>query len=335
MGAATVAVVVAGAAVQPAVATDLESLRNRAQKIADQVTALEHRLAGLGEREGKLNDEIEAVSREIGVLEEEIDDAQTSYDAALEDYAAKAVELYKAGPMNQLALLLSADDLSDLYAIDLATSVSTREAEEALEELLAIRDAAVRAQERVEERKQKLITAQAKVTTIKTEMARTVSTRRATLKALTEELRKLEAEARRQAASLAGAPGSFPGSVSLADESLLDLLRPTGPSDGIPKEFVGTGVTFEGIASWYGPGFEGNPTANGDTFDPNLYTAASKELPLGSWLYVEHEGRGVVVYVNDRGPYVEGRILDLSRAAAFAIGIDGIGWIEAEILIKP
>ena len=100
------------------------------------------------------------------------------------------------------------------------------------------------------------------------------------------------------------------------EPAFLDLLQPSGPSAGIPDGFVGTGVTFEGIASWYGPGFEGNHTASGDIFDSALFTAASKTLPLGTWLYVEHHGRGVVVFVNDRGPYVEDRILDLSEAAA-------------------
>src|SRR5206468_1667293 len=102
----------------------------------------------------------------------------------------------------------------------------------------------------------------------------------------------------------------------------------------IPDGFASTGVSFEGIASWYGPGFEGRPTASGQIFDSNLYTAASRDLPLGTWLYVSHGAKGVVVLVNDRGPYVDNRVLDLSRAAAAAIGISGLGWVKAEILVK-
>ncbi len=147
---------------------------------------------------------------------------------------------------------------------------------------------------------------------------------------LAEEIETLEEQARQAAAAAAAASGSSVG------QELLDILMGSGPSDGIPSTFASTGVSFEGLASWYGPGFEGNPTANGDIFDSSLYTAASKELPLGSWLYVEYEGRGVVVYVNDRGPYVGDRIIDLSRAAAAAIGMEGagVGWVKAEILIK-
>ena len=114
------------------------------------------------------------------------------------------------------------------------------------------------------------------------------------------------------------------------------LLAGSGPSADIPDGYVGTGVAFEGLASWYGPGFEGNNTASGDVFDSSLYTAASKDLPLGTWLFVQRLGRGVVVLVNDRGPYVGDRILDLSHAAAEAIGLTGpgVGWVGAEIVVK-
>ncbi|MBA2311479.1 MAG: septal ring lytic transglycosylase RlpA family protein [Actinobacteria bacterium] len=103
---------------------------------------------------------------------------------------------------------------------------------------------------------------------------------------------------------------------------------------GLPPGFASTGVTFEGVASWYGPGFEGNLTANGEIFDPSKFTAASKELPFGTWLYVEFQGRGVIVRINDRGPYADGRVIDLSQAAAEAIGMSGVGWVTIEILVK-
>jgi rare lipoprotein A (peptidoglycan hydrolase) len=145
---------------------------------------------------------------------------------------------------------------------------------------------------------------------------------------MTARISELEAQARAAATVSAAAQN-----IDVGDE-LLKILQPAGPAQDIPEGFASTGVTFEGIASWYGPGFEGNPTASGQIFDPSLYTAASKELPLGSWLHVSHQGRGVVVLVNDRGPYVEGRILDLSHAAAQAIGITGLGWVKATILVK-
>jgi len=81
----------------------------------------------------------------------------------------------------------------------------------------------------------------------------------------------------------------------------------------------------EGLASWYGPGFKGLPTASGELYDPSAYTAAHKTLPLGTDLVVSYGGRSVGVTVNDRGPYVGGRELDLSRAAARDLGLTRVG----------
>lgn len=77
-------------------------------------------------------------------------------------------------------------------------------------------------------------------------------------------------------------------------------------------------------ASWYGPGFEGATTASGEPFDPGAYTAAHKELPFGTQLEVCYQGC-VTVVINDRGPFVAGRDLDLSQAAADAIGLTAAG----------
>jgi len=85
-----------------------------------------------------------------------------------------------------------------------------------------------------------------------------------------------------------------------------------------------------GLASWYGPGFEGLPTASGEPFDPYGYTAAHKTMPLGTELVVSYGGYSVQVTVNDRGPYVGGRKLDLSQGAAEAIGLTqtGVDYVE-------
>ena len=82
------------------------------------------------------------------------------------------------------------------------------------------------------------------------------------------------------------------------------------------------------VASWYGPGFEGNRTASGETFDSSQLTAAHKTLPFGTKLLVKHEGKGVTVTVNDRGPYTSGRDIDLSQAAAQKLDIDGVAAVE-------
>lgn len=80
------------------------------------------------------------------------------------------------------------------------------------------------------------------------------------------------------------------------------------------------------VASWYGPGFHGKKTASGEVFDQNKMTAASKTLPFGTRLIVRNpkNGKAVTVVINDRGPFVKGRGIDLSKEAARRLGIDGI-----------
>jgi rare lipoprotein A len=81
----------------------------------------------------------------------------------------------------------------------------------------------------------------------------------------------------------------------------------------------------EVLASWYGLGFQGEPTASGESYNAYGYTAAHKKLPLGTELVVRYGGRSVRVTVNDRGPYVPGRKLDLSMGAAEYLGLKRAG----------
>ncbi len=92
-----------------------------------------------------------------------------------------------------------------------------------------------------------------------------------------------------------------------------------------------------GIASWYGPGFHGRKTANGETFNMDALTAAHRWLPFGSLVRVQNmiNGRSVDVRINDRGPFIKQRIIDLSRAAAKALGLGGTKQVELTLLEKP
>ena len=94
---------------------------------------------------------------------------------------------------------------------------------------------------------------------------------------------------------------------------------------------VATGRSFSGVASFYG-NESGSETASGQRFNENAMTCAHRSLPFGTKLRVTHGGRSVVVTVNDRGPFVRGRVLDLSTAAARALGIEGLGQVTAEVV---
>src|SRR5690606_19825828 len=92
-----------------------------------------------------------------------------------------------------------------------------------------------------------------------------------------------------------------------------------------------------GIASWYGPGFHGGTTANGEAYDMDALTAAHKTLPMPSMVEVTNleNGRRINVRINDRGPFVDGRIIDLSRRSASLLGIDRQGTARVRVRILP
>lgn len=95
----------------------------------------------------------------------------------------------------------------------------------------------------------------------------------------------------------------------------------------------GTGRSFSGMASFYG-NESGSKTASGQRFNQNAMTAAHRSLPFGTKLRVTHGSSSVIVTINDRGPFIRGRVLDLSTGAARAIGLTGagVGRVTAEVV---
>ena len=96
------------------------------------------------------------------------------------------------------------------------------------------------------------------------------------------------------------------------------------------------GDVQKGIASWYGPGFHGRQTASGEIFDQSAMTAAHKQLPFGTRVRVKNlrNGRSIVVRINDRGPFIRGRIIDLSKEGARRLDMvtDGIVPVRIEVV---
>jgi rare lipoprotein A len=93
----------------------------------------------------------------------------------------------------------------------------------------------------------------------------------------------------------------------------------------------------QGLASFYGREFHGRKTANGETFDMEAMTAAHRTLPFGTMVRVTNlrTSQSVTVKINDRGPFVEGRLIDLSQGAAKKIGIGGVEPVRLEIIQQP
>lgn len=113
--------------------------------------------------------------------------------------------------------------------------------------------------------------------------------------------------------------------ASLAFITLFSLLPNPGPTPS---------TASNAVASWYGPGFHGRTTASGERFNQWAMTAAHKSLPFGTIVRVTHKGRSVTVRINDRGPFIRGRSLDLSKGAAQRIGCSGVCRVSMVVVGK-
>jgi rare lipoprotein A len=104
------------------------------------------------------------------------------------------------------------------------------------------------------------------------------------------------------------------------------------------KSYFRSGNVQKGLASWYGPDFHGKLTSNKEIYNMHALTAAHKNLPFGTYVRVTNlnNGKSVIVRINDRGPFVKGRIIDLSYAAAKKLGIDitGVAPVKIKVLKK-
>lgn len=138
---------------------------------------------------------------------------------------------------------------------------------------------------------------------------------------------------------------SVPGKKQYSAEDMAFIRKLEQYKDGykVGKPYSISGESYypeidpsydeEGVASWYGPGFHGRSTANGEQYDQFAMTAAHKTLPLPSVVKVTNlaNGKSAIVRVNDRGPFVGGRIIDLSRTAAEEIGMMGSGTAKVRV----
>lgn len=119
-------------------------------------------------------------------------------------------------------------------------------------------------------------------------------------------------------------------------EKVEGLPQPPPPEPAIPVAAPRVATVLTGVASWYGPGFHGRRSASGEIYNQHAMTAAHRSLPFGTQVRVTNlnNGHQVVVRINDRGPFIPGRVIDLSAGAATALGMtySGLAQVRIEVL---
>jgi rare lipoprotein A len=281
---------------------------------------------------------VSAVLAKEGVLREDLDNATTALQNAQAQLDGQLARIYEQGPPSGWNLLLGGADTADLATASVTQARSTDVDEAVLRRVAASRAALAALEARTAGYRRAILAAASTVfaaqddarTVLDTEMTIYADDQSA-LAALHAEQAVLDAQA--SGTALATEPGiSAADRAAAADQApVLQLLEET-PSGSLPAGYHATGQTITGVASWYGPGFVGSPTASGAPYNPEAFSAAMLSLPLGTVVHVTGpDGTTVNVLVNDRGPYVHGRVIDLSEAAAAAIGV-GLDEVTIEVL---
>jgi hypothetical protein len=247
----------------------------------------------------------------------------------------RADAIYRAGPAAFMEVLLGSSRPADFLArqemIERALGRGVDQANTALE----AHDQVTPLRRQIERHRLVLSEQQHRLEELRVVMEIRLAEAQAAAQAVGRRVRSLEAQ-QRALLKAAREEQRFSELIQV-DGELGELLERLGPTGGrgctIPEALERNGQTFSGEASFYGDEFAGNPTAIGHPFNPDLFTAAHRTLPLPSYLHVTYGQRCATVLVNDRGPYVDGRILDLSEGSAKYLGLPGVGDIHAEILV--
>lgn len=311
-----VVVLIALAAAAPAgAARSVAAQRSTAARVMAQLDRLQARRDAAAQREQAAQLRLTLAREAMANAKTEIASATASLAIAREALAEALVANYKGGGEDAVAYVLASGSFSDLVSrVDTLSRVAGGD-----RELIAEINAA---QERLRARE--------------SELQVNAATAEAAARDATAARTQLDAAIARTRAVLAGVNADI--RAQLAGErsrrSHLASKHSDGGSSGSGSGGGGSANVFYGECTWYGPGFAGHRTADGEIFDPTKLTAASPWLPFNTMLKVTNlaTGLSVQVRVNDRGPFGRG-VLDLSAHAAQIVGLSG--WQRVRIQILP
>ena len=284
-----------------------------------------------------LKQRIEATNLEVLRQESTLNLARTGLEEAERRFEGRLVRMYKAGVESPLLVLVSAESISDLWSgITLLSRVIS-------EDTAAYRDAQVASAEAeyqagvLDDLRAQLVQFR-ELQDRRLDDLRTALTRQrllvATLSAASKQLVvERQASAKRSRAEWRSSSIPWGTKIPFAPAVVEPYRERTYlVASYQPKRYRTTGKTFTAVCSWYGGIFNGRGTASGQIYNMDDLTCASRTLPFGTRIALTRGSRRVIVVVTDRGPFVAGRDLDLSRAAARTLDFWGVARIEAEFV---
>lgn len=304
----------------------------RAQAIAAARLA-ERRYAALNARYRLVQAQVEAAAADVVAAVQEQRALTQELDTAQKTLDSKAAEAFMDGPGTALELFLGSRSPSAFASAQLYAARSLGVTDELVAGVERARVSLVPISARLERRRADLLGQARILQALDEAMAEQLARARdeasragLSVRRLDERRRALEEASARDEAILNGLIDPANG---VDQSALLALLGPTqGRGCTVPSGLTATGEHRSGLASWYGADFAGQPTATGAIFDPRLFTAANKTMPLNQFLRVHYGGRCAIVLVNDRGPYGFGRRFDLAEAASKYLGYHSAGVVH-------
>jgi rare lipoprotein A len=327
-----------------AVRRQLSAANQESTRVLNDIKAVDSRIFQVGRNITKDEREVARLQGGVRATEAHIARLEGQLQALKRSTNDRARRIYKNGPAAIVATLFSAQTFDDMPRLRIFWEVISEKDNKTIVEASRLKGDFAAEKVRLAEQAKNLAARAASLEKHRDGLrvdreqrtAKLGQLRTAIEKAMTAE--KAILAARAAAVKVPSASCSPAGARQAAADSrlaaLLDWYAPAAGSEPfMPAKLGPTGIVTSGSASWYGPGFDGCRSSSGATFRANQMTAASLSLPLGTLLKVTRGGRAVVVVITDRGPYVAGRSLDLSKAAAQSIGVSGVGDVSMEILL--
>lgn len=307
---------------------ELETARERALELEAQIEELKGERISLDER-------ISVTNQRIFKQQEILTGVRVELQAARDTYQQRMVRMYKARIVDPLSILLTAESISDLYArIMMLSRISQRDQLAYKNATIANSEAEYQAAYLDELKRQDVELRQIQAIKSRT-LDEALAEQNALIETLTAEaIEELQAV---RATNTLTRQEWRDSSLPIGNEVAMAQAT-VEPYEGItytvsanqPTRYRSTGRIETMVCSWYGNEFNGRPTASGQIFNEEDLTCASKTLPFGTRLALTRGNLRIIVVVTDRGPFIAGRDLDLSKAAARLLGFSGVEPVQAE-----